>query len=227
MTMNVGTECDTIKLMETKQQFFPDFLIIPYILKECEELRPTDSDVYAILYWFENLKDGRCTAGNQAIAAVARVDERTVRGALNRLEKNGFIRRIYFDKSKKLRSHIETLVKYAKVNPQKTGPIIESSIVESPAQETPGQIAREFFDQGSERRHKVVAEICEATGAQKEAVIAELRKFILYWTEPNKSGTKQKWQLQQTFDVKRRIYTWLARAQVRGSGPRSGAGVTI
>jgi DNA-binding Lrp family transcriptional regulator len=211
-----------------KQHFYPDFLITPYELIKSEVLRPTDVVVYGILYWFEHLKDGRCTAGNQAIADVARADERTVRGALNRLEKAGFIRRVYFDKSRKLRSHIETLVKYARVSPPNMPPIIESKVVEQPDRETPGAIAREFFDPASQRRHQVAQEICEATGAPKDAVIAELKKFIMYWTEPNKSGTKQKWQLQQTFDVKRRIYTWLARAQVRGSvGARSGAGVTI
>lgn len=207
----------------------PDFLIKPYALLECDELRPTDADVYAVCYWFEHMKDGRCTAGNPAIAAVAKVDERTVRGALNRLEKNGFIRRVYFDKAKKLRSHIETLVRYAKVNPKETPSVIEGmAISEMPPAETPGQIAREFFDPQSTRRHEIAEEISRQTGAPKEAVIAELKKFIVYWTEPNKSGTKQRWQLQQTFDVKRRIYTWLSRAQIRGSvGARSGAGVTL
>jgi hypothetical protein len=32
--------------------------------------------------------------------------------------------------------------------------------------------------------------------------------FISYWTEPNKSKTKMRWELQQTFDIKRRIETF-------------------
>ena len=32
--------------------------------------------------------------------------------------------------------------------------------------------------------------------------------FISYWTEPNKSKTKMRWELQQTFDIKRRIDTF-------------------
>ena len=35
--------------------------------------------------------------------------------------------------------------------------------------------------------------------------------FISYWTEPNKSKTKMRWELQQTFDIKRRIDTFKKR----------------
>ena len=33
-------------------------------------------------------------------------------------------------------------------------------------------------------------------------------KFCDYWTEPNKSKTKMKFELQKTFDIKRRLTTW-------------------
>ena len=36
-----------------------------------------------------------------------------------------------------------------------------------------------------------------------------LADFYNYWSEPNKSNTKMKWELQQTFDIKRRLVTWL------------------
>ena len=32
--------------------------------------------------------------------------------------------------------------------------------------------------------------------------------FISYWTEPNRSGTKLRFELQQTFEVSRRLKTW-------------------
>lgn len=35
-----------------------------------------------------------------------------------------------------------------------------------------------------------------------------LREFYNYWSEPNKSKTKIKWQLQKTWDTKRRLQTW-------------------
>jgi hypothetical protein len=35
-----------------------------------------------------------------------------------------------------------------------------------------------------------------------------LRSFFDYWTEPNKSKTKMKWELQQTFDINLRLKNW-------------------
>jgi len=35
-----------------------------------------------------------------------------------------------------------------------------------------------------------------------------LEAFIDYWTEPNKSKTKLKYELQKTFDIARRLKTW-------------------
>jgi len=63
-----------------------------------------------------------------------------------------------------------------------------------------------FFSYGdiyTQLRSMLIEKIPEAL------VDKELNKFISYWTEPNKSGTKVRWQLQQTFDVKRRLRTWL------------------
>jgi hypothetical protein len=40
---------------------------------------------------------------------------------------------------------------------------------------------------------------------------AMLTDFIRYWTEPNKSGTKLKFELQTTWDTARRLATWAAR----------------
>lgn len=37
---------------------------------------------------------------------------------------------------------------------------------------------------------------------------AMLDNFYDYWTEPNKSGTKMKFELQKTWDLKRRLGTW-------------------
>lgn len=37
----------------------------------------------------------------------------------------------------------------------------------------------------------------------------ELRKFYDYWSEPNKSKTKIKWQLERTWDTKKRLDRWM------------------
>ena len=73
---------------------------------------------------------------------------------------------------------------------------------------TPSQEASNFFN-NFDYQEKIVSSISEKYKIDKLLLRSEVNKFIFYWTEPNKSGTKLKWQLQQTFDVKRRLMTWL------------------
>lgn len=41
----------------------------------------------------------------------------------------------------------------------------------------------------------------------------EVIKFWKYWTEPNKSNTKLRFELQKTWDTKRRLDTWFSNIQ--------------
>ena len=65
---------------------------------------------------------------------------------------------------------------------------------------TPSQTAKAFFQNPS------IAKEWDLYDEQ------EIKKFVSYWTELNKSGTRQRWQLEKTFDVKRRLGTWYERA---------------
>lgn len=62
---------------------------------------------------------------------------------------------------------------------------------------TPAQKARKFFKEIEE---------------QKLPDEDERQKFYNYWTELSKSGKKQRWELERTFDVDRRWKTWQQRA---------------
>jgi len=75
---------------------------------------------------------------------------------------------------------------------------------------TPADEAREFFSGG-----KVYQEVLQALSVKipQERAERELEKFTLYWTEKNTTGTKQRWQQERTFEVKRRLYTWLSRVK--------------
>jgi phage replication O-like protein O len=46
------------------------------------------------------------------------------------------------------------------------------------------------------------------TNLDISVIVLEIDKFISYWTELNKSGTKQKWELESTFEIERRLRTW-------------------
>lgn len=88
--------------------------------------------------------------------------------------------------------------------------IEENRIEQSRVEEnlTPSQEARDFFNGGYE---SIFEEIKRSTGIEESSLKSELQKFILYWTERTKSGTKQRWETERTFEVKRRLTTWLSR----------------
>lgn len=43
--------------------------------------------------------------------------------------------------------------------------------------------------------------------------VAEIKKFVSYWTEPNQSKTKLRWELEKTWDTKRRIGNWMRNCE--------------
>ncbi len=73
----------------------------------------------------------------------------------------------------------------------------EEESVEISGEISPAQKARDFFK-------KIESENLDASDERK--------KFYNYWTEKNKSGTKERWELEKTFDVERRFATWLRNA---------------
>ena len=89
----------------------------------------------------------------------------------------------------------------------KSRPTIDNKDTITIERETPSQKASSFFLK--EKRYEEIYNKLLTEGAiAKEVLDRELPKFIRYWTEPNKLGTKQRWQLQETFDVGRRLITW-------------------
>lgn len=83
---------------------------------------------------------------------------------------------------------------------------------------TPSQIAREFFDKG-EVYEKALTEFSQA--GDPAYIENEFKKFWVYWTEPNKSGTKVRWQQEPTFEIRRRLVTWFDRSRSFNKSPVS------
>lgn len=209
----------------------PDFLIIPKIVHDHEGLQPSDWILYGVVYWYEHMRDGKCIASNEALARVALVGERSVRGSLDRLERAGFIRREFRDKKRKDRAQILCLVKYGIQDPAKPHPAQASMpgiAVIKPHVETPGEYACRFF-MGDQAVYTELSTQLTDAGIPAGPVHRELQKFIAYWTEPTKSGKKQRWELEPTFDVKRRLGTWFRNASERSasSTQRAGSGVRV
>lgn len=89
--------------------------------------------------------------------------------------------------------------------------------------DTPSHTAKQFFKgigdlmekQSSDEATKVRSFLQETAsyhpGVTKEVIWGEIKKFYLYWTEKNATGTKERWQKETTFQVERRLLTWFGK----------------
>jgi hypothetical protein len=99
-----------------KEKVLPDFLIIPYQVITDRQLQPTDRILYGLIYWYQHMKLEKCVASNQTLAELLNVDITSVEKGLQRLEDQQCILRFYKDGSKKHRTHIEALVRFARTD---------------------------------------------------------------------------------------------------------------
>lgn len=74
---------------------------------------------------------------------------------------------------------------------------------------TPSAEAKDFFT-GGKVYEDIISEFSQ--NADRQWLEMEAKKFVFYWTEKDRSGRRERWQQQPTFEVKRRFYTWLTRA---------------
>jgi len=73
----------------------------------------------------------------------------------------------------------------------------------------PYLVSKDFFNNKSSPYRIKAKEFLVSRGLDEQTADNELDKFISYWTELTKSGNKQRWELEKTFEVKRRLATWL------------------
>lgn len=125
-------------------------------------------------------------------------------------------------------------VKSAVGKPTTTQPK-EEKIVKSLS---PKEKAIQFFDGVELLKNKqdvpwlkeFLVAIASGNKVDKTAIWHEIKEFSRYWTELNQTGTKQRWQLQKTFEVERRLVTWFNRAGFKGFSAavaKSGKGKAI
>jgi hypothetical protein len=104
-------------------------------------------------------------------------------------------------------------------------PVSLTQLTELHGELTPAQTANSFFV-SLESQEKLVTAIAERYKINIDGVRQQISKFISYWTEPNKSGTKQRWQMEKTFEITRRLTVWFSRVK-NYSRPSSNKGKTI
>jgi hypothetical protein len=92
--------------------FQPDFLIIPRQIYSDRSLAHLDREVFAVVYWMERMRDGKCTAANKTIGDILGVEPRSIPRSLKRLEQKGYIKRGFGDSKKFNRSSIATTISF-------------------------------------------------------------------------------------------------------------------
>ncbi len=93
----------------------------------------------------------------------------------------------------------------------------QKSIINNPlinnkkSERSPSEIMKDFIliVQAQDMEFDSLAkEIATRFNTDENFVKKEILKFIDYWTELNRSGTKQRWELEKTFEVQKRLSAW-------------------
>jgi len=82
---------------------------------------------------------------------------------------------------------------------------------EGQAPPSPQVVAKDFFENIQSEHRVELYKVITAKGVPEELAKSELRKFVAYWTEPNKSGTRRRWEMERTFELSRRIFNWFSK----------------
>jgi len=114
-----------------------------------------------------------------------------------------------------------------KENITKEKDIIINNNIQKEKQPTPKTQMLNFIENCKSKNEKYweLVGVLEEKGIPSGDVHEELDRFVSYWTELNSSGIKQRWELQKTFEVQRRLATWFknytkfnSHAQSQGGG---------
>jgi len=65
----------------------------------------------------------------------------------------------------------------------------------------------------------------EQKGVSIDTAKVEIKEFVSYWTELNSTGKKQRWQMQKTFEVNRRLATWFKKNNQWNKNSGGGLGI--
>lgn len=194
--------------------------------------------IIVLLLVVSHAGDGECNASISTLAKESRMSERSIRRSLQywkTIKISGLEFIFESGKNSGKSNEIKILINYAKsmggsatqadkvghtgrggsaTQADKEEPIEEESIKKGEGSElalaTPKNLAKTFF--GDQTTQDKVMGYFIAKGLPEPALRQEFAKFVAYWTEPNSTGTKQRWQMQKTFEIRRRLVTWVQNA---------------
>ena len=139
----------------------------------------------------------------------------TVIRALQNLEKEGFIS----VEREQGSNNIYSLLEIKRTKKEATSTLADVQIT------APSQNTKAFFKGIQDLRNKaesdegknVASFLLSLTekypNAPKGLIWGEVQKFERYWTEQNGTGTRERWQMERTFQIDRRLVTWFIKKE--------------
>jgi hypothetical protein len=97
--------------------FQPDFIIIPHQLLLDENIGMVDERLYGIIYWFQKLRNEKCTASNTVLAKLCGTTPQTIANSLTKLEQKNYIKMVFKENTdNRVRQEIIPLVVFSRVS---------------------------------------------------------------------------------------------------------------
>ena len=207
------------------------FLWVDYGIIDDEELTSSDKVVYVVLARFTDNETQECYPSNKRLGEETGLTTRTIVNSIRHLEESGYVE---VDRKSGKVNYYQLNAVSEKSSPVKNGNSTSEKKIHLPVKNdntnntyinntynnkrkkikkleekiTPAEEMRLFIED-KDFFQKVVNSIVEKIDASEEYVVGELKGFRAYWSELNKSGIKQRWEFQPTFQLNRRIATWL------------------
>lgn len=170
------------------------YAIIPAEVRY-SDLKPNAKLLYGEITCLTNTR-GYCFASNNYFAKLYGVSKNTVSTWVSQLREAGFItiEIIYKDK--------QVIERRIGITKNSDSPIIKKNDNNITRPNNINSINIEI-------RKMRFSEEVTSLSAEIQMSIESANQFLSYWTEPNKSNTKMKFELQQTWDTKRRLQRWM------------------
>ena len=75
----------------------------------------------------------------------------------------------------------------------------------------------EIFEEKILKNEEFLEKIKNKFEIENESLKSSAENFLIYWTEKNENGKKEKWEKQKTFDIQKRFFMWLNNDRKRNS----------
>ena len=189
-------------LLKTKIRYMKDNL---FIVKEKAELVPlgviSTLDPLTIGVYCKLLVSGsRENSRPRDLGAEWGLSEEKVRKCINTLEDAGYIEKKARFENGKI-GGMDTFVLGFSVKGEAESPVPQEQIL----------FVEEKRDRFEEKDEKFREECSRYIGEFPEDMV---KKFISYWSEPNKSRTKMRWEMETTWETHRRMCNWANRDNI-------------